>query len=191
MGTRCAERIIACGTNAPLGAWCSRHALSPVSRNGRAVNCCLDEIRNFLQRPLSSSSSANMAGDLLFVHGLQVEERERRLMRRHVMLRKNAGKTILRRSRLQLHSKPPSHQHSHCNIDCSTLIDHNVSEDQRVPAQPRFQCVVADGLDHVFLTLRCPVEVCQASRQIIHDCMYLPSARGTQVLIRSAMESSR
>ena len=111
-----------------------------------------------------------MPREFLFVDGLEVARKERRGMRRHVMLGKNAGKTVARRSRKHLQttdaSVPPRRQPLSSQRD-----SHCCGDDGHAQTLPgAISGLPSDDIDHVFLTLQCPVEVCLESRQIIHDC---------------------
>lgn len=102
-----------------------------------------------------------------FVNGISPDEPSKKLMRRHVMKGKNAGKTIRRRSRLDLQvaqyrpntAGNPSHISENLN-------EEDQSADWRYESPNRLDTRFGDA----FLTFSLPVEVTPNSREIINEC---------------------
>lgn len=110
-----------------------------------------------------------MEKTFFFVNGIANDEKSKKLMRRHVMKGKNAGKKIHRRSRLDLQvtqsqfnvSDGPSHIHTERN-----QFDHMNHTDWRYLSPDR----VSIQHGNIFLTFSLPVEVTPYSLEVINKC---------------------
>lgn len=116
-----------------------------------------------------------MTKDFLFVDGRRQahdggEDVTRKALRRHVMLGKNVGKTIQRRSRLGHQTRRQQ------NISCAndaiapTCQGRKTAEHDGAQTYWRNTLQAFGGVQDVFNTLQCPVEVSTESREIIAKC---------------------
>lgn len=114
-----------------------------------------------------------------FVDGLSNDDKNKKLMRRHVMKGKNAGKKIHRRSRLDLQvtrSRPNVVIHS-------SQISNNLRQ-KYYHADWRYVSpnVLSIDFRNVFLTFSLPVRVTPYSLEVINECER-PFQTGTESLL--------
>lgn len=104
-----------------------------------------------------------------FVNGITNDEKSKKLMRRHVMKGKNAGKKVHRRSRLDLQvtRSQPNVSDGFSRIDADEReIDHMNHAEWKYLSPSS----VSVELGNVFLTLSLPVEITPHSLEVINKC---------------------
>lgn len=110
-----------------------------------------------------------MEKTFFFVNGIVNDENSKKLMRRHVMKGKNAGKKIYRRSRLDLQA---TRRQTNVSDGSSRIyaernqFDHANHADWRYLSFDR----VSIQLGNIFSTFYLPVEVTPYSLEVINKC---------------------
>jgi hypothetical protein len=122
-----------------------------------------------------------------FVNGISNDEKSKKLMRRHVMMSKNAGKKIQRRSRLDLQvtqSRPTAASNS-SRISVNLKQRYSYADWQFVsPNRFSIDC------GNAFLTFSVPVEVTPYSLGIINECENEATKQWAKILLKVFQSSS-
>ena len=139
------------------------------------------ELRSYLRSSLRPRTSegilfqayhiANMDGTIFFMDGLRPDRASKKLMRRHVMKGKNAGKKLSRRSRLP----PQVHRDRRKDNIIDSTLSHKVSKDEvgndgcqyAGAGGPSMSC---QPYNRSFVAFSAPFEVSPASIRVISLC---------------------
>lgn len=110
-----------------------------------------------------------MEKSFCFVNGIANDEETKKVMRRHVMKGKNAGKKIHRRSRLDLQDtrSHPSAPNSSSRIYADQNQNENVNHAEWRYLSPKRLSI---ELGNVLLTFSLPVQVSPYSLEVINKC---------------------
>ena len=113
-----------------------------------------------------------MHQDFFFIDGIQADKTSKRLMRRHVMKGKNAGRTLHRPSRTKQRVSRSQAQFVSTLATCDTANEHEQHDnalDWLLPLSPAF--MVSKRLGNG-LSLGIPIQVTRESLEVINECKH-------------------
>ena len=113
-----------------------------------------------------------MHQDFFFIDGIQADKTSKRLMRRHVMKGKNAGRTLHRPSRTKQRVSRSQAQFVSTLATCDTANEHEQHDnalDWLLPLSPAF--MVSKRLGNG-LSLGVPIQVTRESLEVINECKH-------------------